>query len=121
MTARTWAPPVLWAALLLGIGSVPNLPGPDTGLPLDKVAHLLLYGALGLLLGRAWVRAGGRPAAGLVLAAALLVGVLDEVNQSRVAGRSAEVADWIMDAVGILAGFTLRSRRGPPRPREQGK
>lgn len=120
MSGRAWLPPVLWALLLLGIGSIPNVPGPETGLPLDKVAHLLMYGVLGVLLGGAWQSARGRPAAAVVLAAALLVGALDEINQSRIAGRSAELADWIMDAVGILAGFTLRLRlrRRRRRPRE---
>lgn len=115
---RAWIWPLLWAGLLLGIGSVPNMPGPDTGLPLDKLAHLLLYGMLGVLVAGAWQSAGRRPAAFVVLAAALLVGALDEMNQTRIAGRSAELADWIMDAVGILAGFALRLQWRRQRPRE---
>ena len=118
MSGGRWLPATLWAAGLLGLGSIPDLGGPEVGLPLDKIAHLLLYGVLGLLAGGAWVRAR-RPHPGLVVAAALLVGVVDEVNQSRVAGRSAEVADWIMDAVGIVSGFALRWRAARSRTREQ--
>lgn len=116
---RLYALPVLWAAVLLGVGSVPNMPGLGTGLPLDKVAHLLLYGVLGLLAGHAWHRAGRAPA-WLVVALALLVGVTDELHQRGVAGRSAELADWIMDATGIIAGFWLRVRAARRPHREHG-
>jgi VanZ family protein len=105
---------LLWAFILLALGSIPNVPAPDTTLPLDKFAHLLLYGLLGLLLARGWRNAGQQPPAALLIVLGLLTGVLDELHQARVPGRSPEVADWLMDALGVTAGFatgaTLRRR-----------
>jgi hypothetical protein len=63
----TWAPVVLWAGLIFGLSSVPNL-GTDLGtwdLVLRKLAHFGEYAVLGLLLVRAFGReplAGGEHA-----------------------------------------------------------
>ncbi|HEY8773057.1 MAG TPA: VanZ family protein [Gaiellaceae bacterium] len=59
----TWAPVVLWAGLIFGLSSVPNL-GTDLGtwdLVLRKLAHFGEYAVLGLLLVRAF---GREPLAG---------------------------------------------------------
>ena len=40
--ARAFLAPLLWAALLLGLGSIPDVRAPVSTLPLDKLAHLLL-------------------------------------------------------------------------------
>lgn len=115
---RAYLPPLLWAAAVLTIGSLPDVPAPATSLPLDKVAHLLMYGVLGVLLGRAWRRAGSWPPLAIVLALGLLAGAADELHQRRVPGRSAERADWLMDALGVLGGGALgastRRRSRPP-------
>ena len=116
--ARAFWPPLLWAVLLLGIGSIPDVRAPASTLPLDKLAHLLLYGVLGVLLGRAWHRTGRRPALTVLLGLGLLTGALDEGNQARVPGRSADPADWLMDALGVTLGFATgaSARRRPRTP-----
>lgn len=106
-----YAPALVWGALLLFIGGRSNVPAVETDLPLDKAAHFLLYGTLGMLLARGWVRAQCRPPAWVLVALALSCGVADEVNQSRTITRSPEVLDWVADALGIAAGFTLVARR----------
>ena len=79
----------------------------------DKLWHLLEYGGLGLLLGRA-LRAGlaARPA--LVAAAGALVltslvGAADEIFQRTVPGRESSVFDWTADTAGavLAVGFIL--------------
>lgn len=102
---RAYRAPLLWAALVLALGSVPDVTAPVTPLPLDKVAHLLLYGILGVLTGRGWQRAGRRPGRVLLIGLGLALGALDELHQARVPGRFPDPVDWAMDAAGFGAGF----------------
>lgn len=106
-----------WTGVILLATSVP-LPfqGPDTGLPLDKVAHLVLYGVLGWLAARSLRREGRLrpPAAFLCWFAVLLFAALDEYHQLWIPGREAAVDDWIVDVLaagaGILAYVATRGR-----------
>lgn len=113
MRVRAYAPALAWAVLLLGLGTWPLAPGMESNLPLDKVAHLVLYGVLGLLAGLGWARAGWPRRAWVPLCLALLVGAVDELNQRTVPERSAEWGDLAADTAGVLAGFTLGRRRRP--------
>lgn len=97
-----YLPALGWALALLVLGGIPNLRAPTSSLPLDKVAHFLLYGALGALATWGWRRAGERPALAIVLALALGTGVVDEIHQLSVPGRTGDVLDWLADAAGIL-------------------
>ena len=110
LKALAYAPAAIWAALLLFVGGRSDVPTVDTPLPLDKAAHFLLYGVLGVLVAFGWLRAGRRPPLTVPLLLALAVGVTDELNQRRVEGRSPELADVIADVAGIMAGCwtTLR-------------
>jgi VanZ family protein len=106
-----WLLPVGWAALLFVLSSRSALPGPSVP-HLDKAAHLILYLVLGALLAHAASRSG--LPMGVAVAAGLLYGVSDEVHQMFVPGRTPSVADWIADAMGVIAGVTLYVRvRGP--------
>lgn len=102
----------LWMLLLFALSSRGDLPGPTDlpeWLPLDKVAHLTLFGVLAALLHLAGLRAP------LAVAATALYGVTDEVHQMFVPGRSPDLADWIADVLGaVLAVRLVRSRKGPP-------
>lgn len=105
-------PALVCGAVLLFIGGRSNVPVVvRTDLPLDKAAHFFMYGTLGVLLARGWVRAGRKPRAWILVAFALSCGLADELNQSRTTTRSPEVLDWVADALGIVAGFTLVTRR----------
>jgi VanZ family protein len=70
-----------------------------------------MYGVLGAITARSWLRSNRAPAAFIVLALALCVGAADEVHQRSVAGRSSELADFVADTAGVLIGFTLVARR----------
>lgn len=105
MRLKVYAPAGLWGAFLLFLGGRSDVPTVETDLPLDKAAHFLLYGLLGLLAARGWLRAGRWPAAFWPLLAALLIGAADELNQRSVEGRSSEMLDLAADAAGIGVGF----------------
>lgn len=70
----------------------------------DKTLHLVAYGILGALAGKAF--AGGRPAAAVVRLAVALAGwaCLDEISQP-VFGRTADVWDWCFDVIGVVLGL----------------
>jgi VanZ family protein len=108
-----YAPAAVWAGCLLYLGNrpfydpLPQIPP----LPLDKIAHLVLYGGLGLLAVLGWRWAGRRPWIVVPLAAALSIGIIDEIHQRSVATRSSDFFDWLTDAVAILIAFTLLGRR----------
>ena len=106
MKVAAYVPVVLWGAILIFIGGRSNVPSVQTSLPLDKVAHFVLYGVLGALAASAWIRSGRtRGMAAALLLAAMLTGAADEMNQRRVEGRTSDIADWLADVVGISVGF----------------
>ena len=84
------------------MGGRSDVPTVETTLPLDKAAHFLFYGFLGILACVGWKRAGRWPPLLVPIALALLVGAVDEVHQSTVPGRSPDVYDWFADTAGIL-------------------
>ena len=98
-----WLPVVLWAGLIFGLSSIPDL-GTGLGswdLVLRKIAHFCEYAILGALLLRALGREVPAIAAGVAYAAT------DELHQHFVAGRHAAVRDVAIDAAGVLAGVLL--------------
>jgi VanZ family protein len=104
-----WLPVAVWAAVIFTLSSIPSL---DSGLGswdtvLRKLAHLVEYGVLGVLLYRALRR---EPAA---IAVGSLYAITDEVHQAFVSGRQGSALDWLIDTVGVVAGVLLLSRRGP--------
>ena len=105
--ALVYAPALIWAVLLVFIGGRSNVPRVESPLPLDKAAHFVMYGILGALAMMGWRAAGRVPRLAWVLALASLVGVMDEIHQSTVPGRSPEIADWIADTLGIAAAALL--------------
>ncbi len=93
----------------------PRAVGPPSGLPLDKVAHVLIFAAVmwtGLRAGLPAV-----PLAGVLL----LHAVASELIQARLfTGRSGDVWDGVADAAGVLLAWAL-AHRIPDRPGGLGK
>jgi VanZ family protein len=101
-------PALAYAGLIFWLSSQPNpLPFLPQGLlSQDKLLHALEYAVLGGLLFAGLRLAGLRT--GLAIAVAVLAasayGASDELHQSFVPNRTADVLDWVADTLGALAG-----------------
>ncbi len=99
----------VYAAAIFIQSSLPS-PIKETHLPgQDKLLHFAAYALMAVLICRALAASSAprRTALRLALTAVLLsslYGASDEFHQALVAGRSAEVLDWIADVAGSLAG-----------------
>lgn len=85
------------AVLFAPPGDVPSSPP-----GVDKVVHAALF--LGLAVSGRWAGVGRGVLAGVLL---LYAAVSEVVQGLDVVGRSASVADWLADVVGVLAGLAL--------------
>lgn len=115
-----WLPAIIYAAFLLGLGSIPHAPHVGGGTPADKVLHLVAYAPLGVLVARAAL-AGGRLGVVALLsavAATLAVGALDEWHQRYIPGRVCDPLDAAADVLGGFIGGVVWVlwRRRPPGP-----
>jgi len=104
---------VAYAAVIFTLSSMPVLGPPIKASNIDKLAHFLEYGVLGVLLTRAFLKTSpGRSPwfyMGLVLVIGTATGALDEVYQGT-RGREQSLGDWIADTIGLLvvSGVYLR-------------
>jgi len=109
-------PALIWAAIVLYIGGRSSVPAPklDLPIPVDKIGHFTMYGILGLLAAWGVVRSGQRIGWGWLIAGGLLLGAIDEYQQTFIPTRTADPMDWVADAAGFTFGFWLvygRARR----------
>jgi VanZ family protein len=105
-----YVPAVVWGGVLVYIGGRVGLTNPRPDLPIDKVAHLITYGLLGVLAGLGWRWARRWPAPLWPMLFAFAVGIIDELHQSTVPGREAGFFDLITNGVGIVLGFIAVAR-----------
>ena len=104
---------VYWIILFVGT-SIPAQSVPSLGIGGDKVVHFFAYFILSVLLYLTFIfqeklSFAQRNAILLTLAVAICYGVLDELHQMLVPGRSAELLDWIADATGAACGVLITS------------
>lgn len=114
---RAWR--VLLAVLATLVAALALAPAPPEHLSLgwDKINHLTAFAALAVCAVCGWRDA--RVARRALLLALLAFGGTIELLQRHVPGRSAEWADLLADAVGIVAGallarWWLQRRHGTP-------
>jgi VanZ family protein len=80
--------------------------------PWDKVVHFLAYAALTLML---WIATDGRRPL-LVVVGVMGLGLFDEVRQAALPARSADVLDFLADALAACAvGLVLYRKQGAAR------
>ncbi len=111
-------PLFLYAAAIFTVSSVPQAPPLPSVEGADKALHFAAYAGLGVLFARAyrarWPGLSGWGLGNLSLLSAALYGLLDEIHQAFVPGRSADPADWLADSLGAAAGvlvYLLATRR----------
>ncbi len=112
-----------WALAILYLGRIwtlssRSLDGPSLErFPLrDKGVHFLEYGGLGFLLAhatfRTWPKKSRLRTAALAVLITVLWGMLDEIHQAFIPGRSPEALDLVADAAGATAGALFRALFG---------
>jgi VanZ family protein len=117
VSSHRWLPPLLWAAFILILTSIPGSYLPV--LPVrnfDKIVHFAIYGVLGWLAVRAW--AGGSRLTAAALAVVVLIscfGALDEWHQQFIPQRSMDLRDWAADTTGAMFGALLALGSGRKR------
>ncbi|MBC7790593.1 MAG: VanZ family protein [Anaerolineae bacterium] len=112
MIIRRWAPPIFWAAAILLISSIPSsnlgAVAPYSFPGADKIVHASFYALLGWFAAKA---AGGEAlnltTAVWTLGVIAVFGAVDEWHQQFVAGRAADVMDWLADTVGAATAVML--------------
>ncbi len=113
---KLWLPVFLWAGLIFGLSSIPQL---STGLGLwdllfRKVAHITEYFILALLLYRAFKGSFHLSYLGLFLwsfSLTFLYAISDEIHQLFVFGRSGNLEDVMIDTLGIIGFYILLGYR----------
>ena len=106
-----WLPLILYC-LLIYIQSANPSPNQIPSIPfVDKVLHFAAYGILGILFYRAYqtlrIRDNLPMLMLLSVVSASLYGISDEIHQSFVPFRDAEVGDVIADIIGAFSGVYL--------------
>ena len=113
---RYQLPALLYALLIFAGSSIPSLAPPPLGVHLsDKFYHFVEYAVFGYLCARAFYYQSNRVLRDFALIIALVVGSLyavsDELHQSMVPGRYADVGDLLADVVGVIFAVLVFSRR----------
>jgi VanZ family protein len=87
--------------------------------PWDKVAHFAVYSAIAALL---WVAAAGRMRVALLFIV-IALGLLDELHQAAVPGRTADAMDFLADTCAAAAtiGLLALKEHGPGRTTRKGQ
>jgi VanZ family protein len=109
--ALYWLPLILYC-LLIYIQSDHPSPEQIPSFPfVDKVLHFVAYGIMGILFYRAYqtlrIKNNIQMLMLLSVVSASLYGISDEIHQSFVPFREAEVADVIADMLGAASGVLL--------------
>lgn len=121
MSRLRWGPPIIWAAVILTLTSLPASEFAPVGAfafpGADKLVHFAMYGVLGALVARATGPTPSRKTLGAVLVGVAAFAAADEWHQTFVPGRSPDVLDFAADLTGATAGYaalTYMLRRRVP-------
>lgn len=102
-----------WCALIYACSAMPNLQSELPGawdLVLRKMAHFLEYAVLtGLFFRAAHFTFTRRATLLYAVLFALTFAATDELHQTFVIGRSGNLRDWLIDALGVMTAYLLLS------------
>jgi VanZ family protein len=97
---------VFYALLIFVVSAIPHIPTPWEFKGGDKVVHFIEYGIFSLLLFLAFFNSGKEFLKRNVFLFSILIGLgyglLDEIHQKFVPGRSCDKFDFLADGLGIL-------------------
>jgi len=103
---RRWLAVAAYVAVIFILSAQPGLTVPGSFEYRDKVAHILEYGGLGVLVWLAardtWPTQKPLNRAILVLLAISALGACDEKFQAGIPGRESSAYDWLADTSGAL-------------------
>jgi VanZ family protein len=111
-------PVVVWMVFIYVMSSIPKLPHVPLFFDANTVAHALVFGVLFLLGERAFFYQHRSPilkrnSFWAAFALTCVYGILDEIHQSFVPGRTPDAMDVLADATGaIVMMLVLRLRLG---------
>lgn len=106
--ALVW--PFLIAGTVCALSSASKLAAPDVemDLPIDKVAHFLVFGLLATAIIRIpYIHAKKWWGALITVAIVTIYAAGDEYHQSFTPGRQVEIDDWIADTLGAILATSL--------------
>jgi VanZ family protein len=109
-------PFLAYACLIFAVSSIPRLPMAEIGIPgIDKIVHGLEYLFFFLLSMRAFrnqpFKLQDNKLLILSFSISIIYAIFDEIHQSYIPGRQADVLDLIADLAGIAVGALLYRNR----------
>jgi VanZ family protein len=99
-----WICAAFLAVQILSLGSVPF----ELTEPFDKVFHILAFGSLAMML---WIATDGRRPV-LVIVGVMMLGLADEARQAFIPTRTADLMDFLADALAACAVGAVMYWRG---------
>lgn len=103
-----WGPAVAWAGFIFLLSSYSSLPGPSIiwwDFVFKKSAHMIVYGVLFYLVGRAFHWQTDRRFWLAVWLTTMAYAVSDELHQAFVPGRTALPSDIGYDSLGVFVAY----------------
>lgn len=106
-----YGPVISWALLIFIVSSIPNLSTPEITFKIkDKVAHCIEFGIFGYFLASALYPFGVRLTirkVATILTISFMYSVLDEIYQTFIPGREADVYDVAANALGVCVAVIV--------------
>lgn len=101
-TLLKWLPAIFIMSCSWYLSSQPSIAHMPRFPHADKVVHFICFGGLCF-----WITFALKKKNITAIALSSVYGIIDEIHQSFVPGRSSSVFDWMADSAGSAAGFLL--------------
>ncbi len=120
---RFWAPPIIWGILIYSGSSEQSISLSAVywqDLVIHKLAHIIEYSILGILIYRALIheKMSRRTAVMYAIIISLLYGISDEFHQKFTPTRSPRLRDVIIDTIGATSGILIVWKLLPKMPKK---